>query len=419
MFYVKKLIRYLSVFSVKIGILSGALMYLSYAAVHNQWSNLALIALSIFIAFFLPFFSRISNKIEEKIQFKTAFVTWGRLGRFVWQLTFNITVFFIFDKMGVIESSRLATLNGFLGVAFLTSLASVGGQFIALTLANREYGNKFLNITISLSFNIMLTALATMGVGLPRVIFVSFSYIFGGLVFIIGVFSDLRTIFPRRGGVGIFFGTFNPFHKTHLKIIKQCMQQRQLSKVYLHCTCIPKLHRDALDKGEIVIGSYENGMRVYEKTEKSDPHANYFPTGNRFYEYDTRKTLIELALQESKLADKIQVLDMPKTYERDGFYGIVSKVKKLHPNTIVHGIHGSDLGGMWVRNIYDESGWIYPFPVRRVDKVSATAIRNGHSGMTLPIIETILEAFKEKKEWIKTNKLIINLNNGMVTYEQQ
>jgi hypothetical protein len=47
---------------------------------------------------------------------------------------------------------------------------------------------------------------------------------------------------------------------------------------------------------------------------------------------------------------------------------------------------------MWVRGIYDEAGWIYPYPVVRRDKVSATAIRNGATGLTTQTVQQMIEA---------------------------
>ena len=97
-------------------------------------------------------------------------------------------------------------------------------------------------------------------------------------------------------------------------------------------------------------------MRIYKKTNKADIHVNYFPTGNRFYEALTRKKLIELALKEAGLSDKVEVLYLPDIYEHTGFYGIIKYIKKMNPGECIHGVHGSDLGGMWIRRIYDESG---------------------------------------------------------------
>ncbi|KAF1042875.1 MAG: nicotinate-nucleotide adenylyltransferase [Herbaspirillum frisingense] len=184
--------------------------------------------------------------------------------------------------------------------------------------------------------------------------------------------------------MGVFFGTFNPIHRTHLELMRKAIEERSLTKVYIHCTNIPKLHSKALAQGEIEIARFEHGMRIYEKTARADVHANYFPTGRKFYEYETRLEMMRLAIVEAGLGEQVEVLDMAELYGKGGFYPILSQIKHMHPGAPIHGIHGSDLGGMWVRSIYDESGWIYPVPVVRKDGVSATAIRNGATGMTTP-----------------------------------
>ncbi|MDA0261842.1 MAG: adenylyltransferase/cytidyltransferase family protein [Proteobacteria bacterium] len=65
----------------------------------------------------------------------------------------------------------------------------------------------------------------------------------GALVFGSGILSDLRGfLYPRRG-IGVFFGTFNPFHKTHVKLIRDALENRGLSKVIIHPTVVPRAHR--------------------------------------------------------------------------------------------------------------------------------------------------------------------------------
>ncbi|MGL5233114.1 MAG: hypothetical protein ACRC7W_07280, partial [Fusobacteriaceae bacterium] len=81
-----------------------------------------------------------------------------------------------------------------------------------------------------------------------------------------------------------------------------------------------------------------------------------------------------------------------------GFYEIIKKIKKLNPNKRLHGLHGSDIGGMWVRNIYDESGWIYPYSIVRKNLISSTLIRKGVKGMASEIIEEILDNIAKGKE---------------------
>ena len=107
---------------------------------------------------------------------------------------------------------------------------------------------------------------------------------------------------------------------------------------------------------------------------------------------------MRVAIQEAGLADQVEVLSLPKAYTRGGFYAVLDHVKALANGGPIHGIHGSDLGGMWVRGIYDESGWLYPYPVVRRDQVSATAIRNGATGLTTSTVQRMIEALRSPGE---------------------
>ncbi|MGY2378375.1 hypothetical protein ACW9IB_28060 [Pseudomonas sp. SDO524_S393] len=381
--------------SVQLGISIGILMYGSYGLAHDAFANGVLIALCTFVGLFIPYYSKLSNKLEEVINLRTALVSLGRLGRFIPQLVFNVGVFIALVEGGVFPPGNLSDLGGVLGIALLTTCASQGMQYVALALANRELGDRNRNVLIALSTNIVVTSLATLGLPWLKVAFTVFGMAFGIALFTVGLLSDLRGRLPKRGGVGVFFGTFNPIHRTHLALIRDAIESRGLEKVYLHSTIIPKLHAQALERGEIQIGHYEHGMRVYEKTRRADVHLNYFPTGSRFYEYETREAMMRVAVEEAGLQGKVEVLSLPNAYAEGGFYAVLKHIKGLAQGKPIHGIHGSDLGGMWVRGIYDESGWLYPYPVVRRDKVSATAIRNGAKGQTTQTVQHMIESLRD------------------------
>lgn len=385
---------YLQSDSTKLGLSAGFVMYLSYAVIGGAFGNLGLIALSLFVGGFIPYFSRLSNKADETIAFRTALVTPGRVVRFAFQFAFNLFIFATLIFSGILSRSLMTGLGGILGTAAFTTASSQGIQYLALSLASRDMGNKNRNILIALTLNMTFAALAVFGLGAAREAFVIFSFAMGIGFFGMGLASDLRSCIYPNGGIGIFFGTFNPLHKTHIELIRRSIEDRGLVKVYLHATVVPKLHRDALRRGEIKIARHEFGMRVYEKTDWADVHVNYFPTGNRFFEYETRVRLARMAIEEAGLSEMVEVLELPDVYTARGFYGVLDEIKKLNPGVSLHGIHGSDLGGMWVRSIYDESGWIYPVSFRRIDSVSATAIRNGACGMTTPRVERELELLR-------------------------
>lgn len=390
-----KLPSHLTSPSVQLGLSIGVLMYCSYGLAHDAFANPVLAAMCAFVGLFIPYYSKLSNKLEEVINLRTALVSLGRLGRFMPQLAFNIGVFVALVEGGVFPPGNLSELGGIPGIALLTTCASQGMQYIALALANREIGDRNRNVLIALSTNIIVTSLATLGLPWIKTAFMVFGLGFGIVLFMVGLLSDLRGKLPKRGGVGVFFGTFNPIHRTHLALIRDAIEARGLEKVYLHSTIIPKLHAQALERGEIRIAHYEHGMRVYEKTRRADVHQNYFPTGARFYEYETREAMMRIAIEEAGLHGKVEVLSLPEAYSDGGFYTVLKHVKNLARGKPIHGIHGSDLGGMWVRGIYDESGWLYPYPVVRRDKVSATAIRNGAKGQTTQTVQTMIESLRD------------------------
>lgn len=382
--------RYLRSRSTRFALCMGALMYVSYAAVHDAWMQPVLIATTAFIGLALPAYSRFSNRLEERVNFLTAAVTAGRLARFVAQLAFNAAVFLLFARTGVLPEAGLVGIGGALGAALLTTLASQGAQYLGLMLARRSIGDANRNVLAGLSANIVATALATTGLDLARDVFLLGGIGLGAVVFGSGLLSDLRArIYPRRG-IGVFFGTFNPFHVTHLRIIEQALRERGLARIVIHPTIVPRFHVDALERGEIRVARVENGLLVYERTEKADANVDYFATGNRFYPPEVRRHLISLAIREAGLEDRVEVAYLPDLYRDRGFHGVIAEIRRRHPGQPIHGIHGSDVGGMLVRAILDDCGWIYPMAVPRRDGVSATAIRAGAQGMTSPSVTEAL-----------------------------
>lgn len=410
-----RIVKYIRSPSTVLAVSIGIVMYLSYATALAGWGNPGLIAVCLFISGFLPIYARLSNKVEEKINLRFALVTLGRLARFALQLLFNIAIFAVFASSDLIAPERLTSIGGLAGVIILTTLASQGAQYVGIALFNRNIGDLNRNVLIGLSANIVVTAFAVAGVPVIQGVFLVASLGFGALVFTIGILSDLRGHFYPRRGVGLFFGTFNPFHATHLKLISQVIAERGLEKLYVHPTVVPKLHARALARGEIRVGRIEGGMAIYERTEKADVNVNYFPTGNRFYPPETRKLLIELAIADAGLTDKVEVLWLPDIYADHGFHGVVSAVRRRHPGQPLHGVHGSDLGGMWVRAIYDECGWIYPHAVRRRDGVSATAIRNGALGMASPIVQDILAQMRAGAKVFEIRQRSYRNDDGLIT----
>jgi hypothetical protein len=301
---------------------------------------------------FLPSYAKLSNKAELWANNRFGFVTAGRLGRFAPQYAFNLAVFWIMYWGGALNREGIASVGGFAAAALLTSLASQGVQYISLFLFQRGIGDANRNVLVGLSATMVLVALGTAGWPIAREAF-------------------------------LFVGT-------HLAIIKRAIEERGLDKVIVHPTLIPRLHADALRKGQIRVARLENGFQIYEATDKADLNVDYFPAGKQFLPPETRRALIELAVAEAGLGDKVEVVFYREIYDTKGFQGVIAEVKRRYPGARLHGLHGTDAGGMTVRGIYDECGWIYPWRILRRDTVSATAIRRGAKGMTSTVVTDVL-----------------------------
>lgn len=407
--------RYVRSPSTRLAAFAGLLTYLCYAYAHNSWTNPALIGVAIFFALFMPTYSRISNRIEIWSNNQFGYVTGGRLGRFVFQFAVNLALFAVMLYGHGMSRAGVATVGGIAGAALITSLASQGLQYLGIYLYARGIGDYNRNVLAGLVVNTVLTALGTAGIPYAREAFLAIGFGLGGLLLLVGILSDLRSVFAPKGGIGLYFGTFNPVHNTHLAIIQRAMEQRRLDKIIIHPTLIPRLHVEAFRRGEIRVGRLKDGFQIYEKTEKADVAVDYFPTGNIFLPPETRKALIELAVAEAGLAGKVEVIALREAYDTRGFQGVIAEIKKKHPGVRLHTLHGTDFGGMYVRQICDECGWIYPWRIMRRDKVSATAIRKGAKGMTPPVVTDVLAQLSQNLPEVKAGDRRFRNDNGVLT----
>jgi hypothetical protein len=410
-----RLLRYVRSPSTRLAAFAGLLTYLCYAYAHNSWTNPALIGVAIFFALFMPTYSRISNKIEIWSNNQLGYVTGGRLGRFVFQFAVNLALFAVMLYGHGMSRSGVATVGGIAGAALVTSLASQGLQYLGIYLYARGVGDYNRNVLAGLVVNTVLTALGTAGIPYAREAFLAIGFGLGGSLLVVGVLSDLRSIFAPKGGIGLYFGTFNPVHNTHLAIIQRAMAERGLDKIIIHPTLIPRLHVEAFRRGEIRVGRLKDGFQIYEKTEKADVAVDYFPTGNVFLPPETRKALIEVAVAEAGLAGKVEVIALRETYDKRGFQGVIAEIKRMHPGVRLHTLHGTDFGGMYVRQICDECGWIYAWRIMRRDKVSATAIRKGAKGMTPPVVTDVLAQLSQNLPEVTAGDRRFRNDNGVLT----
>lgn len=413
--YADRVRRYVRSPSTRIAAFGGLVMYVSYAFAHGSWANPALIGVSVFSGVFLPSYSKLSNKAELWANNQFGFVTAGKLGRFLPQLAFNLAVFGLCLWGGAFIQAGIESVGGFAGAALLTTLASQGTQYLGGYLVARGIGDANRNTIVSIVFNMVLAGLGTAGVPGAREAFLVVGFLLGALFFGVGLLSDLRSVLAPKGGIGLFFGTFNPFHNTHLMILRRALEERQLDTIIVHPTLIPRLHADAFRKGEIRVGRLEDGFQIYEKTDRADSNVDYFPTGNKFLPPETRKALIEMALVEAGLANRVEVAFYPEVYNTKGFQGVIGEIKRRHPGVRLHTLHGTDFGGMLVRQISDECGWIYPWRILRRDNVSATAIRRGAKGMTPAVVTDALSQISQNLPVVTAGGRRFRNANGVLT----
>jgi len=407
--------RYVRSPSTRMAAFGGLLTYVSYAYAHGSWANPTLVAVSLFIGAFLPTYSKLSNMAELWANNRFGFVTAGRFGRFLPQLAFNLVVFWACLWGGAFNQAGIASVGGFAGAALITTLASQGAQYLGGYLVARGIGDANRNTLVALVVNTTLAGLGTAGIPGAREAFLILGFLLGALFFGVGLLSDIRSVIAPKGGIGLFLGTFNPFHNTHLAILRQAMEDRRLDKIIIHPTLIPKLHADAFRKGEIRVGRLQDGFQIYEKTDKADSNVDYFPTGRIFLPPETRKVLIDLAVAEAGLGNQVEVIFLRETYSTRGFQGVIGEIKKQNPGTRLHTLHGTDFGGMLVRSISDECGWIYPWRILRRDKISATAIRAGAKGMTPPVVTDVLAQISRNLPVVTAGGRRFRNDNGVLT----
>jgi len=369
--------RYLRSPSTRLAAAVGAITFVSYALAHTGSGNATLVGVALLIGVFLPSYARLSNQVEVWTNNRFGFVTAGRRGRFIPQYVFNLVVFGVMWWGGALDQTGVASVGGVGTAALVTSLASQGAQYVGAFLFQRGVGDMNRNVLVGLSVNTVLTALGTAGVPFARELFLVVGLSLGALVFGVGLLSDIRSLVAPKGGVGVYFGTFNPFHNSHLGIVRRAIEERGLEKVVIHPTILPRVFAQAFRSGEIEVARLDRGYQIWATTAKADVNVDYFPTGRMFLAPPTRRALIEVAIAEAGLTDKVEVAFYPEIYEARGFQGVIAEVRRRHPGKRLHGLHGTDFGGMTVRNIYDECGWIYPWRIMRRDDVSATAIRAG------------------------------------------
>jgi hypothetical protein len=330
----------------------------------------------------IPKLIKILNKAENLVNLLYAKPIVGFLTKYIVVLIVNIALSLVTYTL-VYDFSLLNILS--------ISNISSAMLYFALKLSYFNIGNRNNNMNIALSIALLLFYLVIAHVLNTTILLLTLSLLLIVYIIIKLIISEYKVMSAPRYGIGIFFGSFNPVHKAHIKIIQNAIKSRKLSKVLIQVNTIPELHRIAINNKEIISESNGKGFNVYKKTSIAIPGKDYFPTGNKFFDHSIRVNLIKESLNEYALAEKVQILDYDEIYDQKGFPGIIEKIHSSYQNIPLHGIHGSDVGGMWVRYIFDSFSFIYPYPIVRNDGISSTKIRDGIKNLTTNYVQAQID----------------------------
>jgi hypothetical protein len=371
--------------------LVAGVTYALYGALRGAWTNGHVLATAALLGALLIPMVRLSEALERAVHRRTASVFLGLAARYAVEWVYTFTGFGVLRAGGLFDPAEVTALGGSFAL-FVSAvvLTSTGAKRIALALANRGIGNRIVNLCVAIGANTSWAILVTLGIlrAPPAVWLPCAALGYVGMAY--AAQTDLMARWAPRGGVGIFFGTFNPVHRAHLELIEAFRRERGLAKVYVHPTLVPPSHRKLLAMGHIEIQAFERGMRIYRKTARADAFIDYFPTGDRFYEADNRLAMLRAGVADLAMDDAITVARFDDAYDARGFHGVVARIRAMHPGQAIHGMHGSDVGGMMVRAIYDECPLVWPFAIVRTDAVSSTKIRAGATSLTTPSVRAIL-----------------------------
>ena len=397
--------RYVRSTSTRTAAFVGLLTYASYAYAHGSWTNPALIGVSLFTGLFLPTYAKLSNKAELWAQNQFGFVTAGRLGRFVPQYAFNRAVFWVF--YGVPSTGGRGVGGRVRGSPLVTSLASQGSQYLGLFLFQRGIGDANRNVLPASRSTCCWRRSARPAFprarGADRGLRARLRPVRRGLL------SDIRFGVAPKGGIRLFFGTFNP-STIPIDIVRRASgagpsgdHPSDLDTAH-SCRCLPPAGSCA---------SGENGFQIYEDREgrrqrRLLPRRTQFPPPER-------AGADRLAVAEAGLGNRVEVAFYPDVYNAKGFRGVIGEVRKQYPGVRLHALHGTDFGGMTVRQICDECGWIYPWRILRRDKVSATAIRRGAKGMTSGVVTDVLGQLTANRPEVTAGGRRFRNDNGVLT----
>ena len=263
--------------------------------------------------------------------------------------------------------------------ALVTTLASQGTQYLgALPVRARHRRCQPQRAWSACRSTWCWPALGTAGLpGRARTFLISGS-VLGALFFGIGLLSDIRSKLAPKGGVGLFFGTFNPFHNTHSTIVRagastergSSTRSSSIRRSSRACTSMPSARARS---GSARLRGRLPDLREDRKADVERrllPDRQQVPAARDAQGADRaggRRGRARATGSRSRSIPRSTTARLPGRDRRD--QEAPSRRSGCTPCT------ARIFGGMTVRQICDECGWIYPWRILRRDKVSATAIR--------------------------------------------
>ena len=306
---------------------------------------------------------------------RTALVTPGRAARFALQFLFNAVTIGFLAETGVLLDAMDEAVGGVLTAALMTTILSQGLQYAALRFYQSGKGGLTANVIAAMAITMIMTAGATAGVPALREIYLVGSCAIGGAFLALGFLGDFKSMRPTTGGVLVMPGTFNPVHLGHLNALRDAIDRVRPERAFIAPITHGKLMRRHLREGAVAVVDRRRLFDVYAKTEKAKPGGAYLPLGHEIIAPEKRAELIRTVLQGAEFPVPVDLLYEPDVYHVGGVPGLIRLVQERYPDAPVTVLHGSDHGGMMVRQLADEVIDARPFGVVRDRSVSATAIR--------------------------------------------
>ena len=194
----------------------------------------------------------------------------------------------------------------------------------------RGIGDHNRNVLAGLCINTVLTALGTAGIPFGREAFLCIGFGLGGLLLLVGVLSDLRSIFAPTGGIGLYFGTFNPVHNTHLAIIQRAMAERRLAKIIIHPTLIPRLLCRGFPQGRDQGRAAEGWFSDLREDREGRRRGRLFPDRQHLPATRDAQGADRARSRGGGPRGKVEVIVLRETYDTRGFQGVIAEIRRQH-----------------------------------------------------------------------------------------